>query len=123
MVVMTSAAFRPSRSIPINDDCVAGTGVVQEVGQARSLLSRRHSRQLVAVDPLRVDTRCGEGVELLVQRLVAGADTCVSELSARGSGSGCGHDISMSQKSQKHKIATILLRQLLRRVDVCFLHP
>jgi len=84
-------------------DCVARPSVVKQRGQAGSLLAGRRARQFVAVDPVRIDPGCAEGVELLVERLMAGADTGVSELSACGWGSGCGHDMSMSQKSQNHQ--------------------
>jgi hypothetical protein len=50
-----------------------------------------------------IDSGGTEGVELLVERLVAGADAGVSELCAGGWSSGCGHGMSMSQKYQNHK--------------------
>jgi hypothetical protein len=73
--------------------------IIKQRGQAGSLLAARRARQFVAVDPVWIDPGCAEGVELLVERLMAGADTGVSELSACGWGSDCGHDMSLSQKS------------------------
>jgi hypothetical protein len=49
-----------------DNDCVTGSGVVKQRGKTRPLLSCRRARQLVAVDPLRVDARTRERVKLLV---------------------------------------------------------
>src|SRR5262249_28257767 len=60
--------------------------------------SAQPGRELVLVDATRVDARCGECIELLVQGLVPGGHPCVAELTACDWGSGCGHEVSMSQK-------------------------
>jgi hypothetical protein len=45
-----------------DDDGIVGTGVVQERGESRTFFPRRHSRQLFAVDPLRIHASVGESV-------------------------------------------------------------
>jgi hypothetical protein len=53
----------------------AFAGVVQQSGQAGSLFARRGARQLVAIDPCTVHARCVERIDLLIERLVSGADS------------------------------------------------
>ncbi len=80
MVVMTSAAFLPSLSMPTRHDGVARPGVIEKGGQSRSLLARRCPRERVGVDPLWVHPGSDEGIKLLIEGLMAGAHSGIAEL-------------------------------------------
>ena len=62
--------------------------VVNQRGKTGTLLTRGHSRQLVAVDAGSIDTRSGQRIDLLIQRLVPSADAGVAELGSGRGGSG-----------------------------------
>jgi hypothetical protein len=96
---------------PVNanhDDGVALACIVQECGEAGTLLPRRHARQLVAIDAGRLNARTRECIDLLVERLVSGADSGVSELGAGRGGSGVDSHMEIVSKVSEH----VNMRQL-----------
>jgi hypothetical protein len=61
----------------------------------------RGARQLVGVDPVRLDTGGGECVELLVEGLMARGNPRLAELNTCGGRGGCGHEVEHVSKVSK----------------------
>lgn len=108
IVVITSAAFRPwSMPTTMVSPGRASASSLSRPGRC----SRAEVQQLVAVDVLGPHPVVGELVDLLIQRLVIGADPGVAEQDSGGGG----HALILSKVSHNYNIERLVVQRLLRK--------